>query len=280
MVKGVQEMTDAPSRNRRNRCRRHACLHQALPVGGTALKRTTRFAKPTAPLGWLYVVSHPNAPGQVKIGITERPVTRMQELGKPIILARVPVMKPRDKEQLLFNRFAPQRVPQTEYFQLDQQQLEFVLNSCTLWMEEVQRLIVEPHVPEDVQVNPKVVRAQPVNGIPMPGEDLREFIQRPARERREALARMKERQAEMLDFQRGWREHLKSEGFQMPEGVEEREQREREEYQAWVTAVEESLKPPEFYVTQAGSTAAPPLHRQLRRCISWWNTISNQLKGL
>ena len=24
----------------------------------------------------------------------------------------------------------------------------------------------------------------------------------------------------------------------------------------------------------------PPLHRQLRRCISWWNTISNQLKSL
>ena len=36
----------------------------------------------------------------------------------------------------------------------------------------------------------------------------------------------------------------------------------------------------EFYVTQACSPAAPPLHRQLRRCISWWNTISNQLKSL
>ena len=147
-----------------------------------------RFQKPTAPLGWLYVVSHPNAPGQVKIGITERPVTRMQELGKPTIQARVPVMKPRDKEQLLHNRFAPQRVPQTEYFQLDQQQLEFVLNACASWKGEIENLIVEPHVPEDVQVNPSVVRAQPANGFPMPGEDLREFIERPARERREALA--------------------------------------------------------------------------------------------
>ena len=34
------------------------------------------------------------------------------------------------------------------------------------------------------------------------------------------------------------------------------------------------------YVTQAGSTAAPPRLRQLRRCISWRNTISNQLKSL
>ena len=36
----------------------------------------------------------------------------------------------------------------------------------------------------------------------------------------------------------------------------------------------------EFYVTQACSPAAPPRLRQLRRCIGWWNTISNQLKGL
>ena len=36
----------------------------------------------------------------------------------------------------------------------------------------------------------------------------------------------------------------------------------------------------EFYVTQACSPAAPPFRRQLRRCISWWNTISNQLKSL
>ena len=36
----------------------------------------------------------------------------------------------------------------------------------------------------------------------------------------------------------------------------------------------------EFYVTQTGSTAAPPRLRQLRRCIRWRNTISNQLKSL
>ena len=28
------------------------------------------------------------------------------------------------------------------------------------------------------------------------------------------------------------------------------------------------------------AAAAPPLNRQLRRCISWRNTISNQLKSL
>lgn len=121
-----------------------------------------RYTKSTSPLGWLYVVSHPNAPSQAKIGITERPVTRMQELGNPKILARVPVMKPRDKEQLLHNRFAPQRVQQKEYFQLDQEQLESVLRSCTSWMEEIQQLIVESRIPKDVTPDSHVVEAKPM----------------------------------------------------------------------------------------------------------------------
>jgi hypothetical protein len=41
----------------------------------------------------------------------------------PKILVRVPVMKPQDKEQFLHNRFVPQLVLQTEYFQLDHRQL-------------------------------------------------------------------------------------------------------------------------------------------------------------
>ena len=36
----------------------------------------------------------------------------------------------------------------------------------------------------------------------------------------------------------------------------------------------------ELNVTQAGSTAAPPGLRQLRRCIGWRDTITDQLKSL
>ena len=46
-----------------------------IPEGGVLWMK--RYAKPTSPLEWLIVVSHQNAPNQVKIGITERPVTRM-----------------------------------------------------------------------------------------------------------------------------------------------------------------------------------------------------------
>jgi len=205
-----------------------------------------RYTKPTAPLGWLYVVSHPNAPSQVKIGITERPVTRMQELGNPKILSRVPVMKPRDKEQLLHNRYAPQRVPQTEYFQLDQEQLDSVLRACTSWMLEVQNLIVEPQIPDTDKTcdgfmdhqNSHVDKAEPMEGFPEPDETLREFIERPARERREALDAREKQRAEAERLHQEW---LGKQGIKPPETKEEREQRERKEYQAWVKSVENSL---------------------------------------
>ena len=64
--------------------------------------------------------------GSGKDGITERPVTRMRELRSPTILVCVPIMKPQDKELLLHNRFASQRVPQTQCFQLGEMQLESV----------------------------------------------------------------------------------------------------------------------------------------------------------
>ena len=133
-------------------------------------------------------------------------------------------------------------MPQTEYFQLDQEQLEFVLNSCTSWMRGVQELIVEPHIPEGVQLDQSAVKAQPMHGFPEPGESMREFIERPARERQESLRAEAERKAEAEKRHREW---LEESGIKPPETKEEREQREREEYQAWIKAVEDSLKPPE-----------------------------------
>ena len=200
-----------------------------------------RFQKPTAPLGWLYVVNHPNAPSQVKIGITERPESRMKELGNTAILARVPVMKPREKEQLLHNRFAPQRVPQTEYFQLDDQQLEFVLNACNSWMGEVRKLIVEPHIPESVQLDQSTVKAQPMHGFPEPGESMREFIERPAKQRRSALELRKRQMTEANAEGEAYRKWMVQNDIPNPLSKKERQERERKEYQAWLKRVEESL---------------------------------------
>lgn len=198
-----------------------------------------RYSKPTKPLGWLYVIRHSNGPDQVKIGITDRPVARMQELDNPEILARVPVMKPREKEQLLHDRYGPQRMPQTEYFRLDAKQLESVLNACTSWMAEVQQLIVEPSIPESPEPEEEVVRAEPLNGFPEPGEDLREFIERPAKERREALEERAKRKAEAEESHRQW---LKKAGIRPLLPKEERLQREREEYQAWLAEAEKAAR--------------------------------------
>ena len=197
-----------------------------------------RYSKPTKPLGWLCVVRHSNASDLVKIGITDRPVARMQELDNPQILARVPVMKPREKEQLLHNRYGPQRMPQTEYFRLDAKQLESVLNACTSWMAEVQQLVVEPNVPETCQVKPHSVKAQPMNGFPKPGESMREFLERPAKERRSALE-LKERQKAEGEVYRKW---MMQQGIPVPLTKEERQARERKEYQEWLAEAERAAR--------------------------------------
>lgn len=74
-------------------------------------------------IGWLYVVTHANAQGLVKIGITDRPEKRMGELGNPTVLARVPLRHPRRHEQRLHQKYQAKRVPQTEWFALDEEEL-------------------------------------------------------------------------------------------------------------------------------------------------------------
>ena len=75
-------------------------------------------------IGWLYVVTHPNAAGLVKIGITDRPERRMEELDNPQVLARVPVRRPARHEKRLHQKFQAKRVPQTEWFALAEEELD------------------------------------------------------------------------------------------------------------------------------------------------------------
>ena len=74
-------------------------------------------------IGWLYVVTHANAQGLVKIGITDRPEKRMGELGNLTVLARVPLRHPRRHEHRLHARYHAKRVPQTEWYALDEEEL-------------------------------------------------------------------------------------------------------------------------------------------------------------
>lgn len=100
-------------------------------------------------IGWLYVVTHANAQGLVKIGITDRPERRMDELGNPTVLARVPVRHPRRYEQRLHQIHQAKRVPQTEWFSLDEEELADVFQSLRKWSQPFLNLIVLPAIPDE-----------------------------------------------------------------------------------------------------------------------------------
>ena len=193
-------------------------------------------------LGWLYVVCHDNAPDLVKIGETDRPIERMRELDNPTILARVPVMSAYDKEQLLHRRFKSQQLPQLEYFRLDKQQLDSVLQSCSKWSAEVAELTIEPHTPEGVQLGEPEAEALPTPTFKPPRiqDSIDEWLNRDSGERRRALEAMQEQLKEhkqLRSYFQGigrWYDWLRS-----PEG--KRQNMELSRCQEWVKALQDSL---------------------------------------
>ena len=70
-------------------------------------------------LGFLYVISHHDAPGMVKIGITQRPEARMTELEPQVVWARVLCFEPRKHEQRLHAKYAERWLPGTEWFRIE-----------------------------------------------------------------------------------------------------------------------------------------------------------------
>ena len=94
--------------------------------------------------GWLYVVTHPNGRGLIKIGITDRPTARMNDLGDPEVLARVPVKNPRRHESDLHTLYQAQRLPQSEWFNLDEKERADLLSSVALLADKFLSLVVIP----------------------------------------------------------------------------------------------------------------------------------------
>jgi len=94
--------------------------------------------------GWLYVVTHPNARGMVKVGVTDRPTARISELGDAEILARVPVKHPRKHEQRLHRHFVEQRLPQSEWFNLRPDQRDELLGEVRRLGQQFLELVVIP----------------------------------------------------------------------------------------------------------------------------------------
>lgn len=55
----------------------------------------------------------------IKIGITQRPTARMEELGAQVIWARVLCFEPRRHEQRLHAKYSDRRLPGTEWFRIE-----------------------------------------------------------------------------------------------------------------------------------------------------------------
>ena len=77
-----------------------------------------------------------------------------------------------------------------------------------------------------------------MNGFPKPGESMREFLERPAKERRSALE-LKERQKAEGEVYRKW---MMQQGIPVPLTKEERQERERKEYQEWLAEAERAAR--------------------------------------
>ena len=81
--------------------------------------------QPLQGIGYVYVVRHANARGLTKIGLTRHPQKREEQLGGDDceVLCRLLVLRPERVEAMLHSIFSAQRVPQSEWFDLDVEQI-------------------------------------------------------------------------------------------------------------------------------------------------------------
>jgi len=102
-----------------------------------------------AAIGWLYFVQPSSFPELVKIGITERanPKLRNDELDNPTVLARVLVSGPRQHELELHKTYKAKRLPQSEYFRLDEDEIKQVIDYMERAAHALQKHVVKPVAP-------------------------------------------------------------------------------------------------------------------------------------
>ena len=77
--------------------------------------------------GWLYAVRARNAEGLVKLGKTGRPEGRLAELDNPEVLAMVFCLDYSAEESKLHRKFKAKRLPQSEFFNLSDEELSEAL---------------------------------------------------------------------------------------------------------------------------------------------------------
>lgn len=100
--------------------------------------------------GYVYVKAHKNSRGLHKIGLTRRPEQREQQLGGDDcrVVARVLVNDPEALEDLLHQQFDEVRLPQSEWFNLSDEQLREALEELVKAHDECLQHVVLPDLSE------------------------------------------------------------------------------------------------------------------------------------
>ena len=101
--------------------------------------------------GYVYLVTHANAQGLHKIGLTRNPEQRTAQLGGDdcTVVAMVMCINPEHVEGLLHKRFAANRLPQSEWFDLMREELQEVCDVLLTAHEEATQFVVLPSLPPE-----------------------------------------------------------------------------------------------------------------------------------
>ena len=136
-------------------------------------------------IGWVYILTHTNSRGVVKIGLTRDPDQRIQQLGgvKVAIIIRLLSLDPEKTEKHLHKKFDEWRIPQSEWFNLNKEQIEDAVELLKADQQKVLALSIEPDNWEAVtpskQIDPATAKARkaiekvkhqmdPSSGFPKP----------------------------------------------------------------------------------------------------------------
>ena len=97
-------------------------------------------------MGYVYVITHTNAEGLFKIGITRQPINRIAQLGGDNVTVHCMMLSqdPEETERDLHAHFREQRVPQSEWFRLTKEHLEEVFHRLELEHEQVISHVIKP----------------------------------------------------------------------------------------------------------------------------------------
>ncbi len=126
--------------------------------------------QPLQGIGYVYVVRHANARGLTKIGLTRHPQKREEQLGGDDceVLCRLLVLRPERVEAMLHSIFSAQRVPQSEWFDLGDEQIREACNLLTEAYGEVTEFCVHYKAPEVPCLRAELEPEEKPKGKPRP----------------------------------------------------------------------------------------------------------------